>query len=131
MIINHAVIIALFWWAGNCIPKKVLFYAKKEIQPQSSGWTIRSENYNQQNLTKGNDTQILFYSEISKADAKKKADAWIIEQKVSELTGVSSAPAQTSYTFERWAMIWLKNHKEKLSAGSPTRKPIRQPLPAT
>ena len=54
-----------------------------------------------------------FYSEISKADAKKKADAWIIEQKVSELTGVSSAPAQTSYTFERWAMTWLKNHKEK------------------
>ena len=54
-----------------------------------------------------------FYSEISKADAKKKADAWIIEQKVSELTGISSAPAQTSYTFERWAMTWLKNHKEK------------------
>lgn len=54
-----------------------------------------------------------FYSEVSKSDARKKADAWVIEQKVSELTGISSVPAQSPYTFERWAMTWLKNHKEK------------------
>lgn len=34
MIIDHTVIIALFWWAGNCIPPKmsVFFYVKNPCQ---------------------------------------------------------------------------------------------------
>lgn len=38
MIIDHTVIIALFWWAGNRIPKRsVFFIAKKETVPTSVG----------------------------------------------------------------------------------------------
>lgn len=53
-----------------------------------------------------------FYSTISKADAQKQADTWKINQKVSEITGTSFIESP-SCSFERWALVWLKNYKEK------------------
>ena len=54
-----------------------------------------------------------FYSTVSKADAQKQSDTWKINQKVSEITGTSFMESPSSCSFERWALIWLKNYKEK------------------
>ena len=43
-----------------------------------------------------------FYSTISKADAKRQADEWRINQKVAEQTG--SVFVQKQYTFSEWAI---------------------------
>lgn len=51
-----------------------------------------------------------FYSDISKADAKKQAEKWKIEQKVCELTGANTVTETCS--FERWANTWLEVHKK-------------------
>ena len=50
-----------------------------------------------------------FYSDISKADAKKQAEKWKIEQKVAEQTG--SVFIQKRYTFAEWANKWLETYK--------------------
>lgn len=50
-----------------------------------------------------------FYSTISKADAKRQADEWRINQKVAEQTG--SVFVQKQYTFSEWAIKWLETYK--------------------
>ena len=52
-----------------------------------------------------------FYSSISKADAKAKAEKYIRSQEIALLTG--EAPEQRSgRTFESWAMEWLATYKK-------------------
>jgi integrase len=50
-----------------------------------------------------------FYSSVSKADAKKQADAWRVEQRAYELSGKSYINAEIS--FKDWAILWLKKYK--------------------
>lgn len=50
-----------------------------------------------------------FYSSISKADAKRQADEWRINQKVAEQTG--TVFVQQQYTFAEWATKWLETYK--------------------
>lgn len=58
----------------------------------------------------GKQKQKSFYSTISKADAKLKAENWKIEQKASEMAGV--AFVDKTITFEKWAYIWLTKYKK-------------------
>lgn len=51
-----------------------------------------------------------FYSSISKADARAKAEAYKVEQAVQEITGESLT--ESSMTFEKWAIEWLKTYKK-------------------
>lgn len=51
-----------------------------------------------------------FYSSISKADAKRQAEEWRINQKVCEITG--EPPETVRCSFERWATTWLEVHKK-------------------
>lgn len=50
-----------------------------------------------------------FYSTISKADAKKQADDWIINQKAASIAGINISNG--SVTFEEWANVWLNSKK--------------------
>ncbi len=50
-----------------------------------------------------------FYSSISKADAKRQAEAWRINQRVAEQTG--NVFVQKDYTFAQWAAKWLETYK--------------------
>lgn len=51
-----------------------------------------------------------FYSTISKADAKAKAEAYKVAQTVKEITGESPEPS--AETFRVWAMRWLETYKK-------------------
>lgn len=51
-----------------------------------------------------------FYSSISKADAKAKAQEYIINQEAAARTGVITDPQTT--TFDEWAQKWLKIYKK-------------------
>ena len=51
-----------------------------------------------------------FYSAVSKADAKAKAEQYKISQAVYEATGAVPAPAVM--TFEKWANKWLDTYKK-------------------
>lgn len=51
-----------------------------------------------------------FYSTISKADAKAKAEQYKIDQAVFEATGEHSEPSVM--TFETWARKWLDTYKK-------------------
>ena len=50
-----------------------------------------------------------FYSEISKADAKKQAEQWKIDQAVAEQSGESFVTQDV--TFREWAKKWLETYK--------------------
>ena len=50
-----------------------------------------------------------FYSSISKADAKKQAEQWKIDQAVAEQTG--EVFVTRDITFARWAEKWLQAYK--------------------
>lgn len=51
-----------------------------------------------------------FYSSVSKADAKAKAEEYKIRQEVANRTGVIDAPE--SVTFEKWTRKWLEVYKK-------------------
>lgn len=51
-----------------------------------------------------------FYSSISKADARAKAEEYKINQAVYEATGENPEPNVT--TFETWAKKWLDTYKK-------------------
>lgn len=51
-----------------------------------------------------------FYSAISKADAKAKAEEYIINMRVSELTG--DPIIEKEYSFKTWAQKWLETYKK-------------------
>ena len=51
-----------------------------------------------------------FYSTISKADARAKAEQYKIEQAVNRATGAMSEPSVM--TFEKWANKWLDTYKK-------------------
>lgn len=51
-----------------------------------------------------------FYSSVSKADAKAKAEQYKIEQAVSKATG--ERPSPSVMTFETWANKWLDTYKK-------------------
>lgn len=50
-----------------------------------------------------------FYSSISKADAKKQAEQWKIDQAVAEQSGESFVTQDV--TFREWAKKWLETYK--------------------
>lgn len=52
-----------------------------------------------------------FYSAISKADAKRQAEAWRVEQQVAERTG-DLFLAREDMTFADWAGRWLTTYKQ-------------------
>lgn len=52
-----------------------------------------------------------FYSTVSKADAKAKAEKYKIEQAIYAQTGERISDA-TSMTFEKWALKWLETYKK-------------------
>lgn len=52
-----------------------------------------------------------FYSSISKADAKQKAQAYIIQQEVTNIVGVT-AETSDDITFTEWAEKWLTTYKK-------------------
>ena len=51
-----------------------------------------------------------FYSKISKADAKAKADEYIVNSRVAEQTGETYVANDT--TFNKWATKWLETYKK-------------------
>lgn len=51
-----------------------------------------------------------FYSTVSKADAKAKAEQYKIDHAVYEATGAMPTPSAT--TFEKWANKWLETYKK-------------------
>ena len=51
-----------------------------------------------------------FYSSVSLADAKRKAEEYFIEQKASEITGTVFAPNSTR--FDEWSRRWLEVYKK-------------------
>lgn len=51
-----------------------------------------------------------FYSSVSKADAKKQAEQWKIDQAVAEQTGESFVTRDV--TFGEWAVKWLETYKQ-------------------
>ena len=51
-----------------------------------------------------------FYSSISKEDAKKKAEDFKLNQKVSIITGVNYVEKQIN--FKQWALQWLETYKK-------------------
>ena len=51
-----------------------------------------------------------FYSNISKADAKAKADEYKINQAVAEQTG--TVFVSKDFTFQEWAIKWLETYKK-------------------
>lgn len=50
-----------------------------------------------------------FYSSVSKADARKKADEWKLAQQVEVVTGEPLASADMP--FDAWARQWLRDYK--------------------
>ena len=48
-----------------------------------------------------------FYSAISKADARRKADEWKLEREIANRTGIANAPQQRQ-NFSVWAHQWLE-----------------------
>lgn len=50
-----------------------------------------------------------FYSTISKADAKRQAEDWKVNQKAASIAGINISNGST--TFEEWANIWLHSKK--------------------
>lgn len=50
-----------------------------------------------------------FYSSISKADARRQADEWKIQQEVANHTGITEAVK--SKNFGQWATSWLQSIK--------------------
>ena len=50
-----------------------------------------------------------FYSQISKADARRQAEEWKTAQAVAEQVGDAPAP-RAELTFERWADKWVKTY---------------------
>lgn len=51
-----------------------------------------------------------FYSTVSKADARAKAEAYIRQQEISQITGERFV--ENNKTFERWALEWLETYKK-------------------
>ena len=51
-----------------------------------------------------------FYSEISKADARKQGEKWKVEKKVAEQTGEPFI--EKDVTFAQWAKEWLETYKK-------------------
>lgn len=51
-----------------------------------------------------------FYSSVSKADAKAKAEAYKVNQAVQDITGESLT--ESFMTFEKWAIEWLETYKK-------------------
>lgn len=52
-----------------------------------------------------------FYSKISKADAKAKAEQYKIDSAVHDITG-EHITEPTATTFENWALKWLESYKK-------------------
>lgn len=51
-----------------------------------------------------------FYSSKSKSDAKKKAEAWLVNQKAHQIAGVSIT--DENILFDSWARHWLEVYKK-------------------
>lgn len=51
-----------------------------------------------------------FYSSISKADAKAKAEQYKVNQAVQDITGEITTPKKAT-TFSTWALKWLETYK--------------------
>lgn len=71
-----------------------------------------------------------FYSPVSAADARRKADAWLMSRGVSEQ--VEGAFVARPYTFAEWAEMWLTTYKQGKVKGNTFRGtyaiPTRQQL---
>lgn len=59
---------------------------------------------------KGKPIRKSFYSSVSQADAERKAEEYLIQQKAAEITGTVFAP--TSSKFSAWAKKWLETYKK-------------------
>ena len=57
----------------------------------------------------GNPVRKSFYSLISKADAAKKADEWVLAHEIEKRTG---EPAQDGTPFDGYALKWLNQDKK-------------------
>lgn len=59
----------------------------------------------------GGTTRKAFYSHRSKADAKKKAEAWKLEREIVKRTGIVPSDSRGE-PFDRWAKKWLETYKK-------------------
>lgn len=51
-----------------------------------------------------------FYSSVSLAEAKKKHEQYMVEQKAAEITGTVFVPSSTGFT--EWGRVWLETYKK-------------------